>query len=119
MPVDLAEPIEVVDIDGTFATMYPVVGTDMLQPVSIRLFADNGHVLYVDEEGLLKDSPRINRRLTVCHHGARYGDRLYGVGIIVCEDSEGTIHDMSDAEHYAQAYGDVLGLHASTGMMLA
>src|SRR5690242_21438666 len=44
------EPIKVVDIDGTFATMYPLVGTDMLEHVSLQLLTDQGMALYVDEE---------------------------------------------------------------------
>lgn len=102
VPVSLADPIEVVDIDGTFKTMYPIVGTDMLEHVSIQLLAMEGMALYVDEESLLKPDPQVNVRLSVMYPGIKHGQFLYGVGIIVAEEGpECDIVDLPEAAKWA------------------
>lgn len=107
VPVDLDTPVSVVEHDGTFATMYPLVGTDMLESPTMPVMADNGHAVYIDEEAALKADSQVNWRLSAAYPAVRYGSLLYGAGVIVSQEPDGIV-DMAEVEVWCERYGAAL-----------
>jgi len=68
--------------DFTFAELYPVLATDMIEIISLY----DGTIMLMDEEGSFKDQPKINEKATDVAETA-----LNKVGRVLCVPLAGDV----------------------------
>jgi hypothetical protein len=82
IPADLAAPMKPVEITTDLASMYPIIGTTIVQPVALRHFPDC--MLWMDEDIMCHPNNCVpNLRATVLA-----GIGLYGTAILVSEQNQ-------------------------------
>lgn len=86
LPADTSVPADLFDLQdsSTFKLLYERIGCDLVERVSVEAEVSKRiapMALWIDESGLLKDSPRINLRASILA-----GRELYG-NAVLCGDS--------------------------------
>jgi len=82
IPADLAVPMKPVEITTDLASMYPIIGTTIVQPVALRHFPDC--LLWMDEDIMCHPNNCVpNLRATILA-----GIGLYGTAILVSEKNQ-------------------------------
>lgn len=73
IPADINVPASVVDITSDLSSMYPIIGCDLVQPLTIGI---DGTLLWCDEEALCKAEPTFNVRASILARTPIFGDTI-------------------------------------------
>ena len=99
-----------IEFDNNLEFFYKNIGCDLIEIVPLRALQELAHlgenfIMVVDEEGLLKDQPKLNIYASVF-----YGSMIYGNAIIVKDDGEDFVGlEKKDHEELSTAIAVLLG----------
>lgn len=92
----------IVEHDGTFRSIYPIVECSILEYVNRSQWVEPGHKMLVDEEGTFVEPPNVNPNASLL-----VGNFVYGHALIVA-DSGTEIIEMDGAEGSLARYTQVI-----------
>lgn len=73
IPANISVPVTIVDISSDLSSMYPIIGCDLVQPLTIGI---DGTLLWCDEEALCKADPAFNPRASILARTPIFGDTI-------------------------------------------